>query len=521
MIDIDIDSILREDDATKYTEEEIELVADEILKKKDSLQFIVDTVQKIHKGDSEGIALAYLCGLTPFMNTDQLHLIAMGLSGKGKSDLLSKVLVGAFPTNTYRMITSTTPKALHYGKKAGRLMDKGIIFIDEATASEEAIPILRAITSSGLVKPEHWTVDEKRKFSDLKLDGSYSLWLSSVNPIADDQLKNRFMFLNVDESSALDELVFKHQDSTYRVGNEKKPLPLCFAVAKKVTQIITESKVTTIKIPYEIQWNAKHNRRLYPFFLTLIKACTFCHQYQREMDTDGKWIATRYDFELINYMWSTILEFMQKRVNKEATELLSHIPNDRVNASTRVELAEKSGLAVRQVKYLTDILTREGLVNWDTVDTKGKPNVYWKSQKFVGDCLSVAEVDWDKIAKNPSILADSVILLRQKTKETIKPERVKTIVGNILDFSVLPTFCRRGENIAVSEPPKIEVKSQSKGDDSQRQSDKQGQKTTGVEETLEKEHPEYKDFVEKHRKKMKNSDIRTETEEQKKNWEGI
>jgi len=319
----------------------------------------------------------------------------------------------------------------------------------------------------------------------------------------------------------LDEVVFKHQDSTYRVGNEKKPLPLCFTIAKKITQKIIEAKTTTVKIPYEIDWKAKHNRRLYPFFLTLIKACAFCHQFKREMDADGKWLATRFDFEVVNHMWSTIVEFLQKRVNEEAIKLLAHIPNERANALTRVELSEKSGIAVRQVKYITDILTKEGLVNWDTTEAKGRPNIYWKSQKFVGDCLSVAEVDWDKIAKNPSILADSVILLRQKTKNTITSERRKAIIDNILNFSVPPTFCRREDNIAVPEPPKNEVKSQSEGSALQRQSDKQGQETTGVEEALEREHPEYKKFVEKHRKKKETPDVVVESVEEKKNWERI
>lgn len=52
------------------------------------------------------------------------------------------------------------------------------------------------------------------------------------------------------------------------------------------------------------------------------------------------------------------------------------------------------------------------------------------------------------------------------------------------------------------------------------------QKKVVVEDALEKEHPEYKEFVEKHKKKkeashrqkMKGSDVRTETQKEIENW---
>jgi len=198
---------------------EIDSKVEEILKNSDPLEFILNTVQTIHKGDKENIILAYLCGLTPFMETDQLHIICMGKSGKGKSDLLSKILL-VFPEENYKILTSISPKSLFYGKKENKLFENGIIYVDESEASKDSIPILRAITSSGRIKPEHWSVDEKRKFMGLKFEGKYSIWLTGVNPLPDEQLKNRFLFMNVDECKEMDEEVWKHQDDVYRKGNE-------------------------------------------------------------------------------------------------------------------------------------------------------------------------------------------------------------------------------------------------------------------------------------------------------------
>jgi hypothetical protein len=415
--------------------EEVDSKSEEILKNSDSLEFILNTVQMIHKGDKEEIILAYLCGLTPFIETDQLHLINMGKSGKGKSDLFSKVLL-VFPEETYKMLTSVSPKALHYGKKDKKLIPNGIIYIDESEASKDAIPILRAITSSGRIRPEHWTIDEKRKFVDLKLEGKYSIWLSSVNPLQDDQLKNRFLFMNVDESKEIDEEVWKHQDQLYRKGGEKKSLHPDFLVAQTITKKII-SVGGHVKIPYTIEWFEKDNRRLYPFFLTLVKASTIAHLYQREQDLDGCWIATRYDFELTLQIWSHIFEYMKKRVNEEAISLLQLIPENKDDAVTRVNLSELSVIPSRRVKYLTGILVEEGLINWDILDTKGRPNVYWKVP--VADCRSVAKVDWSNFKIEN--LTTEIQLLRQKPENTELANRIYNSIMN----SAPTIFCRRDE----------------------------------------------------------------------------
>jgi len=421
-------------------EKEIDLKAEEILKNSDPFEFILNTVQMIHKGDKEEIILAYLCGLTPFMETDQLHLINMGKSGKGKSDLFSKVLL-VFPEETYKMLTSVSPKALHYGKKDKKLMQNGIIYIDESETSKDAIPILRAITSSGRIRPEHWTIDEKRKFMELKFEGKYSVWLSSVNPLQDDQLKNRFLFMNVDESKEIDEEVWKHQDQLYRKGHEKETLHPDFLVAQAITKKIV-SIGGRVKIPYENEWFEKENRRLYPFFLTLVKASTITHFYQREQDLDGCWVATRYDFELAVQIWNHIFEYMKKRVNEEAISLLQLIPENKNDAVTRVQLSELSGISSRRVKYLTGILVEEGLINWDTSDNKGRPNIYWKFS--VSDCRSVAKVDWDSFKIEN--LSSEIQLLRQKPENT---ELAKRIYNSVMNSA--PTIFCRGDDEKLTE----------------------------------------------------------------------
>lgn len=417
-------------------EKEIDSRAEEILKKSDPLEFILNTVQIIHKGDKENIILSYLCGLTPFMDTDQLHLICMGKSGKGKSDLLSKVLL-VFPEENYKILTSLSPKSLFYGKKENKLFENGIIYVDESEASKDSIPILRAITSSGRIKPEHWSVDEKRKFMDLKFEGKYSIWSAGVNPLPDEQLKNRFLFMNVDECKEMDEKVWEHQDDVYRKGNEKKSLHPDFLVAQVITKKIISCSNSCVKIPYKIEWSQKENRRLYPFFLILIKASAKAHFYQRELDSDGCWIATRYDFELALQIWDHIFEFMKKRVNEECISILKLMPENSSGAVTRVQLSELSGMPVRKVKYLTGILVEEGLINWDTRDSKGKPNIYWKSN--IDDCRYVAKVDWDSYKIEN--LATEIQLLRQKSENT---ELAKRIYDSIMNSA--PTiFCRRDD----------------------------------------------------------------------------
>jgi len=210
-----------------------------------------------------------------------------------------------------------------------------------------------------------------------------------------------------------------------------------FLIAQVITKKIISCNSTRVKIPYKIEWSQKENRRLYPFFLILIKASAKVHFYQRELDLDGCLIATKYDFELALQIWSHIFEYMKKRVNEECIKLLGFIPDTRNDDITRVRLSELSGMPVRKVKYLTNILTEEGLVNWDTLDTKGRPNIYWKSN--TDDCRYVANVYWDNFKIEN--LATEIQLLRQKPENT---ELAKRIYNNIMN-SVPTIFCRRNE----------------------------------------------------------------------------
>ena len=246
----------------------------DILVNKDPIEFLVRTAGKIHVGDKFLVALNICIGVTPWFDTDTLHFYPVGKSGGGKSSLCSKIL-HLFPKSFVEVISSSSPKALYYAWLSGSLNMNKIIFLDDIEAGRDFIDVIKAFTSASIVKPRHWTLDMHRRFLDIKPDKMYSIWLTSVNPIDDDQLKNRFIMGNIDDSEEQDKLVNEHIKELYRKGLERKvAFDPDFQIAKNMLNIIL-SEQNQVLIPYDINFPVIFDRRSLPFFLILITYTPF------------------------------------------------------------------------------------------------------------------------------------------------------------------------------------------------------------------------------------------------------
>ncbi|MEM2939714.1 MAG: hypothetical protein QXU95_05530 [Candidatus Bathyarchaeia archaeon] len=111
---------------------------------------------------------------------ETINLWGIGRSGTGKTHSMNMVLK-TLPKNYYEVFTSTSPKSyFYYVKQYGddSLSDK-LLFIDEAEASAEAKPFLRALTSRTEITPRHLSVYDSEIF-DLKIRGKRAVWFTTT-----------------------------------------------------------------------------------------------------------------------------------------------------------------------------------------------------------------------------------------------------------------------------------------------------------------------------------------------------
>ncbi len=351
--------------------------AQKILEAEDPLYFICKTIEKIHKGDYGLIALNYCIGLSPWLTGKPLHSYPVGGSGKGKSDISSKVLL-AFPEDAYVVLTSLSSKALYYAYKDGKLQQRQIILFDDVRIDENGIDTLKAFTGGNLIKPNLWTVDEKRKSLSVRVEGVYSVFLTSVNPLNDTQLKNRFIIQNPDESIDQDNRVWEYQDGTLRRSSETLSIDKDedFSIARMITSILI-SNVDDILIPFKIEWTDKKDRRLYPFFLQLLKTIAKIYRFQRKV-VNGKIVATKGDLEIASLIWDNIQKFQVTKSSQNTQKVLEalngiYIKEEGLGYS---EIGKKIKLSTTPVKNAVYELEAMGLVN---TDLEGKKKIIWLS----------------------------------------------------------------------------------------------------------------------------------------------
>jgi len=363
----------------QFSEIEIEK-ANKILEQGLAFKFFLDTAHILHAGDDNILLAEWISALSSHVTSTKINTWQIGSSGKGKSHCKYTV-TKLLPYELYEVFTSASPLSLfYYVKKYGEeSLDKTLLFIDEVEATKNALPMLRSLTSQTEIMPRHLSVHEA-ELLDIKIKGKRTVWFTSVKTFGSDQIKNRFINLNPDETKDQDINVFKLQDRLYREEKniDEDKIGLCKALTRV---IVDETKELKVKIPYGIEWAYKDRRFLYPFFLAFIRVVTKINFKHRKIE-DGYIIANREDFETVKEIWRSSEKAISRRVEKSALTVLDCFEEDMDLAKTHAELAEETGKGTRQIENLCEELLNEGLVNRQKrARERGRPAwEYWKTK---------------------------------------------------------------------------------------------------------------------------------------------
>jgi hypothetical protein len=267
-------------------------MANLLLDKGDPFDFILDTWNEMHIGDKRiGQTTIISVGSTYIDNTKGVHVKPNGNSGEGKSDALNSML-HLLPPEKY-ITGSLSSKSLFYDDG---LQPGCIICNDDQKLNEDLIDTLKQSTSKYQDITVHRTVKKQEK-SVFSIPERVTFWLAGVDGFDDDQMGNRFINVDVDETPEQDKAVYDKQvDEEYTISNDDEITDQVL-VCREIFNLIGKDTYN-VKIPFanSIKWFNKDNRRNFPMFKDMIRAIAlFKHRQGRTFS--GVVLATVDDYK--------------------------------------------------------------------------------------------------------------------------------------------------------------------------------------------------------------------------------
>ena len=301
-------------------------------------------------------------------------------------------VIQVLPNELYEIFTSATPKSFfYYIKEYGEWsLDKKLVFIDEVEASKDTLPILRSLTGQTKITPRHLSVHEA-ELLDLIIRGKRVVWFTSVKTFGSEQIKNRFLHFNPDETLEQDKRVRELQDVTRYSDIPDGP----FKIMRAMTKIIAENtKDLKVWVPWGIKWPFEDRRWLYLMFCATIDLITKIRFKHRKINEQGYLAAEKEDFELAKQLWKLSAKTIIYRIPKTCEELLEEIPESPEDALTHAELSEILPLSTRHIQRLCLELQVEGLINARKRTREGKGRHSWEYWK--GEQPKVEDIEIDE-----------------------------------------------------------------------------------------------------------------------------
>lgn len=267
-----------------------------------------------------------------------------------------------------------------YGEES---LDKKLIFIDEVESSVETEPLLRSLTGQTDITPRHLSVYDAALL-DLKIKGKRSVWFSSVKTFGTEQIKNRFIYVNPDESIEQDQKVRELQDKLYR--QRIKAAPENVQVAQAIFMNIMENACAReVEIPFEINLPHVERRWLYPIFVMFVRSMARVNYRKRET-SNGVIMAQLEDLREALRLWNTFVKHILLRASETSIMVYEALPNTPLKGMTVEELNNQFQLGrvhlnTRQIYRILTELEEEGLINKrkrEDITSGRMPWEYWR-----------------------------------------------------------------------------------------------------------------------------------------------
>jgi len=309
-----------------FADQELES-AKALLKSTNILYQLIDLTERSgYVGEEINKTMLFL-SFTSRLMKESISCIIKGPSASGKSALVETIL-NFIPQQDILKFSILTPKALaHFPED----ISHKILFLQERQGGEAADYSIRTTISEGEISISYPAKDDKTgeyttKSKKVEAKGLVYIETTTKDQIhAENQTRVFDLFMDESEQQTIRILETEAEDV------EKKDLESELRVWR-AAQTLLES--VTISIPFASKLvgpfpkDKVRVRRDFKRFLSLIKAHTLLHQFQREKDSKGRVIATIQDLKAVLPVASRILSQSFKEYTPKQELVLKTIQND-------------------------------------------------------------------------------------------------------------------------------------------------------------------------------------------------
>jgi hypothetical protein len=253
---------------------------------------IPDTRRFGHAGDELNKEIVYYAGTSRILN-EPMSVLLGGNSSGGKSYLLDSILA-LFPDDERINLTRMTPKSLsHFSKYE---ISHQILCVDELSGIDpDALSQVRSMLSRGFISLAYTSIDRltgRMETLQKEVYGPVAIFTSTTQEESiDDETRNRFLILTIDESpeqtgKVIKSIVYQNTKKGLIARKEKKIIQRKFKAIQKCL------KPVEIIIPDNIAKYIHFNnekisfKRKFNGYISLIRAIALHRQYQKKQYTE-------------------------------------------------------------------------------------------------------------------------------------------------------------------------------------------------------------------------------------------
>lgn len=353
--DLDIDYfdlqplLLKPKDNREEFSEGIKAKALDVLKTKDPVQYVADSAGRIVLGAETAFKKLSSCvSVQNIRQSAGLHPKFSGDSGGGKT-FISYTFAHHLPKEAV-IKGSMSAKSGFYHKDGNRVLR---LLDDYQNGNEDLDTTIKQTTSDFHSPYQHRTLI-KQVAATLEI-GSEQTWLvTSVDTSQDIQVINRQLPINVDDSVGLTKKVNDRTIERYGKAEEQRPTDDTVLICRAMFQILRDEGYIDVAVPFweRIEWIDNSNRRNPSIFMDLVIAHTAMFRYQREKDSEGRYMATEDDFQAAKALFNdNDAEELVKRLTRRERDVIEKLVAN-PSGYTRDELAGLLKVAPERISQI-------------------------------------------------------------------------------------------------------------------------------------------------------------------------
>lgn len=221
---------------------------------------------------------------------------------------------------------------------------------DEFASDESTVLLIKKITTRFQDGAEHCPVIEQ-EVQKLKLPPRLAIWTSSVDFQIDEQGRDRFIDVQIDESQAEAIIEFMKDTDKNPPSTEKEKFET--AVCKELYLDLT-TKLFFVEIPFtnEFKFPTDQNPRGYGIFSDMIKSMTALRYAIRKTNDQGHLMAEPDDFYEAKAVYEALMGHSEQKFTTSEQEVLKAI----ISSGYKADIRQLHNKTKKSESRLKDIL---------------------------------------------------------------------------------------------------------------------------------------------------------------------